>query len=80
MKCLIYYDIYLFHLMGALFFNLSWIQVLTIDLVDAIFQGWIFHSDVYISYALFSLSAALSESFSLRRAEQEFSYELFINY
>ena len=53
MKCLLYYDIYLFHLMGALFFNLSWIQVLTIDLVDTIFQGWIFHSDVYISYALF---------------------------
>ena len=39
--------------MGALFFNLSWIQVLTIDLVDTIFQGWIFDSDVYISYALF---------------------------
>ena len=37
-----------FHLMGALFFNLSWIQVLTIDVVGNIFQGWIFHSDVYI--------------------------------
>lgn len=66
-------------LLIVVFFNLSWIQVLTIDFVDNIFQGWIFPSDVYISYTpfFFSLSAALSESFSLRRGEQEFSCELF---
>ena len=37
----------------VVFFNLSWIQVLTIDFVDNIFQGWIFPSDVYISYTPF---------------------------
>ena len=65
----------------VVFFNLSWIQVLTIDFVDNIFQGWIFPSDIYTSYThfffFFSLSAALSESFSLRRGEQEFSCGLF---
>jgi len=57
--------------MGALFFNLSWIQVLTIDVLWTMFSKdgssllmFTFHIRFF-----WSLSAALSESFSLRRAE-----------
>ena len=45
----------------VLFFNLCWIPVLAIEVVDNIFQRWIFPSEVYISYTLLAtLSSAVN--------------------
>ena len=45
----------------VVFFNLCWIPVLAVEVVDNIFQKWIFPSEVYISYTLLAtLSSAVN--------------------
>ena len=45
----------------VMFFNLCWIPVLAVEVVDNIFQKWIFPSEVYISYTLLAtLSSAVN--------------------
>ena len=45
----------------VVFFNLCWIPVLTVNVLDNVFQRWIFPTDVYISYTLLAtLSSAVN--------------------
>ena len=45
----------------VVFFNLCWIPVLTVNVLDDVFQRWIFPTDVYIFYTLLAtLSSAVN--------------------
>ena len=62
----------------VVFFNLCWIPVLTVNVLDNVFQRWIFpiYWGLHFIY-VFGHFKQCGESFNLRRDEQEFPYELF---